>query len=117
MIPLKIQCGSGQRYAFDVEPVDGRMPSSVACPAYDADGTAAANEIIARSSPPPPLAATSRPHPIEFATARASSSSGRLHPHPPQRPVHYRPRLRRPHVAQRICPIISGRPCSMPRGS
>lgn len=49
MIPVKIQCGCGQRYAFDVEPVNGRMSSSVACPACGADGTAAANEVIAQS--------------------------------------------------------------------
>jgi len=49
MIPVKVQCGCGQKYAFDVEPVGGRMPSPVACPVCAADGTGAANEIIARS--------------------------------------------------------------------
>src|SRR5262245_59129334 len=60
MIPVKVQCGCGQRYSFDVEPVNGRMPSAVACPVCGADGTAAANEIIARTltassqaAPPP----------------------------------------------------------------
>jgi hypothetical protein len=47
MIPIKIQCGCGQRYAFDVEPVNGAMPSRVICPACGADGTAAANAGIA----------------------------------------------------------------------
>lgn len=47
MIPIKIQCGCGQRYAFDIEPVCGRMPSSVACPVCGSDGTPAANEVIA----------------------------------------------------------------------
>jgi hypothetical protein len=47
MIPVKIQCGCGQRYAFDIEPVCGRMPRSVACPVCGADGTGAANEVIA----------------------------------------------------------------------
>jgi hypothetical protein len=28
MVPIKIQCGCGQKYAFDVEPVGGRMASS-----------------------------------------------------------------------------------------
>ncbi len=57
MIPVKVQCGCGQRYLFDVEPVDGRMPVSVACPTCGADGTEAANEIIARTlaPKPPPL--------------------------------------------------------------
>jgi hypothetical protein len=47
MIPVKIQCGCGQRYAFDIEPFCGRMPSSVTCPVCGADGTGAADEVIA----------------------------------------------------------------------
>ena len=47
MIPVKIQCSCGQRYAFDVEPVCGRMLSRVACPVCGVDGTRTANEIIA----------------------------------------------------------------------
>jgi uncharacterized membrane protein YuzA (DUF378 family) len=55
MIPVKIECACGQHYAFDVEPVDGRMGCVVACPICGADGTTHANEIIARSMPPPLL--------------------------------------------------------------
>ena len=47
MIPVKIQCGCGQRYAFDIEPVCGRMLGRVACPVCGMDGTRTANEIIA----------------------------------------------------------------------
>jgi hypothetical protein len=47
MIPIKIQCGCGQRYAFDIDPFCGRMPFPVACPVCGADGTVAANEVIA----------------------------------------------------------------------
>jgi hypothetical protein len=47
MMPVKIQCGCGQRYAFNVEPFCGRMTSSVSCPVCGADGTKAANEVIA----------------------------------------------------------------------
>ncbi len=57
MVPIKIQCGCGQRYAFDVEPVNGRMTSTVACPACGVDGTAAANEMIAQTLPAQPEAA------------------------------------------------------------
>ena len=49
MIPVKIQCGCGQRYAFDIEPVCGRMLGRVACPVCGLDGTRVANEIIAFS--------------------------------------------------------------------
>ncbi len=58
MIPIKIQCGCGQKYAFDVEPVNGRMGTAVACPVCGTDGTAVANEIISQTlasqAPPPP---------------------------------------------------------------
>jgi hypothetical protein len=47
MMPIKIQCGCGQRYAFDIEPVCGRMPGRIACPVCGMDGTRVANEIIA----------------------------------------------------------------------
>jgi uncharacterized sodium:solute symporter family permease YidK len=47
MIPVKIQCGCGQRYLFEVEPVCGRMPGRVVCPVCGQDGTRAADEIIA----------------------------------------------------------------------
>lgn len=60
MIPVKIECGCGQHYAFDVEPVNGRMASTVACPVCGLDGTEAANTIIAQTlaaqtaeAPPP----------------------------------------------------------------
>ncbi len=47
MIPVKIQCTCGQRYAFDTEPYYGRMMCPVACPVCGVDGTLAANEAIA----------------------------------------------------------------------
>ena len=47
MMPIKIQCGCGQRYAFDIEPFCGHMPCPVNCPICGADGTSAANEVIA----------------------------------------------------------------------
>jgi hypothetical protein len=47
MIPIKIQCGCGQRYAFEVEPSAGQVPA-VACPACGMDGTDAANSALAQ---------------------------------------------------------------------
>ena len=47
MIPVKIHCGCGQKYAFDIEPICGRMPGKVICPVCGLDGTRVANEIIA----------------------------------------------------------------------
>ncbi len=48
-VPVKIVCGCGQKYAFDVYPLNGRMPSSIRCPVCGADGTVAANEAIAQA--------------------------------------------------------------------
>src|SRR5262249_18130205 len=59
MIPVKVLCGCGQKYSFEVEPVNGRMPSAIACPVCGADGTTVANQVIAQtvaSQPPAPLA-------------------------------------------------------------
>lgn len=80
MISIKIQCGCGQPYAFDVEPVEGQMPSAIACPTCGADGTAAANEAIAQSAPaaPPPAvrlhsSAPPPPAPLHAAPAPAET--------------------------------------------
>jgi hypothetical protein len=58
MIPIELQCGCGQRYAFDAEPVDGQMGVAIACPTCGLDGTEAANQVIsqalaAQATPPP----------------------------------------------------------------
>lgn len=57
---LKVVCNCGQKFGFDVEPVNGRMPVSVFCPACGRDGTQAANDILAQhfpnQAPPIPVA-------------------------------------------------------------
>lgn len=47
---IKVECPCGQHYSFDAEPVNGRMPVEVQCPACGADGTEAANRIIQSQS-------------------------------------------------------------------
>jgi len=58
---LKVVCDCGQKYAFDVEPVGGRMPIQVSCPLCGVDGTETANQMLAQRSPaqvpPAPAAA------------------------------------------------------------
>ncbi|HVU08734.1 MAG TPA: hypothetical protein VHG89_09350 [Verrucomicrobiae bacterium] len=46
---LKVLCDCGQKFKFDVEPVNGRMPFVVNCPACNADGTEKANLLIAEN--------------------------------------------------------------------
>ena len=48
LIPIKVQCGCGQKYAFDVEPLAGKMPGPVACPVCGADGTSTANVLLSQ---------------------------------------------------------------------
>ena len=57
MSTIKVQCECGQRYAFEVEPVNGRMPHPVACPVCGADGTSAANALIAHTATAEPAMA------------------------------------------------------------
>ncbi len=47
---IKIQCGCGTKYKFDVEPVNGRMPVAAICPGCGANGTLDANQQIAEQS-------------------------------------------------------------------
>ncbi|HEV2696124.1 MAG TPA: hypothetical protein VG347_24760 [Verrucomicrobiae bacterium] len=61
MIAVKIECDCGQHYAFDVEPVNGRMGTEVACPSCGVDGTPAADHAIARQLGPPPPAIEPEP--------------------------------------------------------
>jgi hypothetical protein len=57
MQEIKVQCDCGQKYKFDVEPVNGRMPYAVHCPICNLEGTAKANallrEIMPFDTPPP----------------------------------------------------------------
>jgi hypothetical protein len=53
MQTIKVQCACGQKYTFEVEPVNGRMPFPVNCPACGADGTEEANRLLAQSADKP----------------------------------------------------------------
>jgi hypothetical protein len=70
-VPVKIVCSCGQKYAFEVYPLNGRMPSPIQCPVCGLDSTAVADEIIAlalkvtspAALPPPPAAPAPSPPP------------------------------------------------------
>jgi len=51
---IKILCACGTKFKFDVEPVNGRMPAPIACPACGADATAQANTVIQSTLSPAP---------------------------------------------------------------
>jgi hypothetical protein len=73
MVNIKIICSCGQKYAFDVYPLNGRMPASVQCPVCGVDGTAAANEIMARTLDAPPAALKLQPAPVRHLPAPPAS--------------------------------------------
>jgi hypothetical protein len=52
---IKLVCSCGTKFKFEVEPVHGRMPAPVYCPACNADATAEANEVLRQmySTPQP----------------------------------------------------------------
>jgi len=64
MIELKVQCDCGQKYKFDVEPVNGQMPFTVACPVCGADGTGQANALLQQFLPAEPAPALPPPPPV-----------------------------------------------------
>jgi uncharacterized protein YxjI len=77
---IKIECGCGTKFKFDVEPVNGRMPVKVQCPNCGTDATYAANEIIARKIQYAPAPATPAPAAVpaggglRFAASAASAA-------------------------------------------
>ena len=84
---IKIQCGCGTRFAFEVEPVNGRMPVRVKCPGCDADATDLANEAIRQEYgasaapiplpvPIPPSARVAVPQPMAVPAASAADVPG-----------------------------------------
>jgi|DewCreStandDraft_2_1066082.scaffolds.fasta_scaffold00050_40 hypothetical protein len=46
-VTVKVQCPCGARFAFEVEPVEGRLPVPVHCPECGADATGLANAALA----------------------------------------------------------------------
>lgn len=66
-VPVKIVCSCGQKYAFDVYPLNGRMPSPIRCPVCGLDGTVVANEIIALALKAQPAPLILRPRSLVHA--------------------------------------------------
>lgn len=75
-LSVKIFCVCGQKYTFEVWPENGRMPTTVTCPACARDGTAEANDIIARR-----LNAKTQPLPPPSVNALINTVQASLAPH------------------------------------
>jgi hypothetical protein len=83
MAELKVQCDCGQKFKFDVEPVNNRMPFTVNCPVCGADGTSKANDLLQRQAPPPKAAIAPPPVPSQLRVAPAVTAP----PEPPHVPA------------------------------
>jgi hypothetical protein len=69
---LKVQCDCGQKFKFDVEPVNNEMPFAVNCPACGVDGTSKANGLLRAQPAAPPMPA---PAPVAAAPAQLRISA------------------------------------------
>jgi hypothetical protein len=76
MIPVKIYCACGQKYAFDVQPMNGAMPVPVNCPVCQRDGTEQANQHLARL-----LKGKTQPLPPPSVNTLLNSVQASLAPH------------------------------------
>jgi hypothetical protein len=99
MLEIKVQCDCGQKYKFDVEPVDGRMPFVVNCPICGVNGTEKANQILNQIFPQPnvpaapALALAAAPAAVAAAAAPETAS---LTPTKPPGPAKLRINLHKP---------------------
>jgi hypothetical protein len=75
IIEVKIQCDCGTKYKFDVEPLDGRLPSRVHCPGCGSEGTDAAN-VQLQQKLTRPAASLSKTAPIPIPKPTPSSRPG-----------------------------------------
>lgn len=82
MVELKVQCPCGTKFVFDVEPVDGRIPEAIACPACGRDATDLANEAIQ-----PQLASASVPVAAAPSGLRLTVQRPEPHAAPPPPPA------------------------------
>jgi DNA repair exonuclease SbcCD ATPase subunit len=76
MIPVKIFCACGQKYAFEVEPTEGAMPVTVNCPVCNRDGTEQANRHLAKI-----LKGKTQPLPPPSVNTLLNSVQSSLAPH------------------------------------
>ncbi len=77
---IRVECPCGQRYEFECEPINGKLPGPVQCPVCGREGTESANDCAATqlaASVAPPAVPLARPIPTR-ATGATSSAPQRL---------------------------------------
>lgn len=111
---VKVLCPCGTKFAFEVEPVNGRMPMEVQCPSCNTDSTMLANAAIAgqlaadtttapAAPEPPPGSAEPPKVRIRMSAAPAASS-------PPPAPPAEEPSRARLRTASALQPAAPATP-------
>jgi hypothetical protein len=109
---LKVYCDCGQKYKFDVEPVNGQMPYKVACPICQRDGTVKANELLAQNAVFTPIG--SAPAPAAPATPPPPVAPANPPPGPPKLRVSAATEAKAVEAPPAIAPVME--PASPPAG-
>ena len=82
---IKVQCDCGQKFKFDVEPVNGQVPFAVKCPVCRLDGTPRANVILQQLLALAPVAPD--PKPLSIAASAPAPAPALFPPPAPMRPA------------------------------
>ena len=85
---IKVFCGCGARYKFDITPVNGRMPFAVNCPVCGVNGTEKANQNIRETLATTPSASSQTPPRPRVVSLRVVGSAEEP---PPPTTVPFRP--------------------------
>ena len=84
IMELKLQCDCGQKFKFDVEPVNNEMPFVVNCPICGLDGTGKANGLLKAQPVAPPMAAAAAPAQLRISATAPPVATA---PPPPRAPA------------------------------
>ncbi len=83
IMEIKIQCDCGQKFKFDVEPINGQIPFAVKCPVCGFDGTPRANVLLQQLLASAPVA--NAPAPLSIVASAPAPAY--IPPPAPMRPA------------------------------
>ena len=93
---IKVQCPCGSKFEFEAEPVDGKMPWALSCPACNADATGLANEVIRQQLEPAKPKLSIKGHGTAAPAAAPAAA-----PPPPAPPTGSKLRINMPHHGEK----------------
>src|ERR1043165_335427 len=114
---MKIQCGCGAKYAFEVTPEQAQRPVTFVCPACGLDSSAYVTQLVRQqfglTSETPKVAPQAELAPPSQGELPAPVEAYTPPPPPPPAPVAVAVRLRRndPKPAENDAPVVDTRFC------